>query len=176
MLFSVLVPAESFGVMNNNHEQCIRVDRFNDIITAGTCSSLTPETRWIWTQWPKRLMNIKTLQCVEVADNGLSVTMKPCNFNSQKQTLLCSNNNDGIRLIKNWNAKRSRKTVYLKLSSSDDPVLSVIGVKRRDAQKWKRYPTNSGNLCDEITTYIGMCSTPTLNIINFAYTYSIPEK
>ena len=134
--------------MINEYKQCIGVDDA-DYVTSTACETFSPETRWNSFSTKKkmiRLMNIKTLQCVDVASasatsESLPITMKPCSLTSSKQALSC--NNDGVIWKK-----------YLDLAS---PTGQVPFSKKK--QMWIKYPKNSGNLCNDNVTYTGMCST-----------------
>lgn len=90
--------------MINEYKKCIGVDDA-DHVTLTACETFSPETRWISFSTKKNmigLMNIKTLQCVEVANTSATsdtITMKPCNLTSSKQALSC----DEDRVI--WNKK-----------------------------------------------------------------------
>ena len=93
-------------------------------------------------------MNIKTLQCVEVASkvsNGSRpVTMKPCDLDLAEQTLSCNRNG----LIRNG---RQRKNVTYLATSSGKVLFTIL---TRGLQFWYKYP--NAKICTGPNKYKGI--------------------
>ncbi len=125
-------------------------------IIGTNCTKPALDMFWIWTKGSdKKLMNIRTLQCMKRHKNGGNVTMEPCRKIFDRQKLKCEQHGSEMKI--EWKRKNNQSHkywVYLHLARKN--TRSVLISNQGKPQLWSCNKTYS---CETEERYKGKITT-----------------